>query len=63
MLVHNNSIYSVSNHTIGEQTASTWFLPHPKFDPRFCLLWFSKVDAEALQLRYAEAENEADAHR
>lgn len=31
------------------------FLPHPKSDPRFCLLLFSKVDAEA--------ENEAKAHR
>lgn len=28
MLVHNNGIYSVSNHRIGEQTAR--FLPHPK---------------------------------
>lgn len=63
MLVHNNGIYSVSNLRTGEQTASTWFLPHPKSNPRFCPLLFSKVDAEALQLRYAEAENEADAHR
>lgn len=63
MLVHNNSIYSVSNQRNGEQTASTLFLPHPKSDPLICPLLFSKMDAEAPQLRYAETENEANAQR
>lgn len=51
------------NQRNGEQTASTWFLPHPKSDPLICPLLFSKMDAEAPQLRQAEAENEANAQR